>query len=162
MFYIEPIYIYISISAVGAVLIASIAILWFLYFKSYKKMKLLFSGKKVKDLESILLAQTQRGVRQESEIVKLSSEVKELQDKSKYAFQKIGIVRFNPFTNMGGNQSFVIALLDDKNSGFVLSSLFIKENNRIYAKPIKEGKCDYPLSKEEGEAIERAISNKQN
>jgi hypothetical protein len=61
---------------------------------------------------------------------------------------------------MGGNQSFVIALLDDKNNGFVISSLFVKEGNRVYAKAIREGKSDYLLSKEEVEAINRAVNAK--
>ena len=58
---------------------------------------------------------------------------------------------------MGGNQSFVIALLDDKNNGFVISSLFIKEGNRVYAKAVKDGKSDYLLSNEEKEAIAIAM-----
>ena len=58
---------------------------------------------------------------------------------------------------MGGNQSFVIALLDAENNGFVISSLFVKEASRVYAKTIKKGKSDYSLSKEEQEAIAKAI-----
>jgi len=61
---------------------------------------------------------------------------------------------------MGGNQSFVIALLDDKNNGFVISSLFIKEGNRVYAKAVKDGKSDHLLSDEEKEAINRAMGTK--
>ena len=60
---------------------------------------------------------------------------------------------------MGGNQSFIIALLDGKNNGFVISSLFVKEGSRVYTKEIKAGKSDYKLSKEELEAIERAIKS---
>ncbi|MCX6722418.1 MAG: DUF4446 family protein [Candidatus Staskawiczbacteria bacterium] len=74
--------------------------------------------------------------------------------------QKTGIVRFNPFNEMGGNQSFVIALLDDKNNGFVISSLFSKEGNRVYAKTVKAGKSDHMLSSEEVEALNMAINSK--
>jgi len=74
--------------------------------------------------------------------------------------QKTGIVRFNPFSDIGGNQSFAIALLDEKNNGFVISSLFVKEGNRVYAKAVKDGKSEHSLSNEEIEAIDRAISSK--
>jgi hypothetical protein len=58
---------------------------------------------------------------------------------------------------MGGNQSFVIALLDGENNGFVISSFFVKEGNRIYIKTIKDEKSDYPLSNEEKEALKKAM-----
>jgi len=61
---------------------------------------------------------------------------------------------------MGGNQSFVIAMLDNKNNGFIISSLFTDEGNRVYAKTIKQGKSDHLLSGEEIQAVERAISSK--
>ena len=70
-------------------------------------------------------------------------------------------MRFNPFNDLGGNQSFVIALLDNENSGFVISSLFVKEGNRVYAKAIRNGKSDHLLFDEEKEAIERAIRSKK-
>ena len=59
---------------------------------------------------------------------------------------------------MGGNQSFVIALLDEENNGFVITSLFIKEGSRVYTKAIKAGKSDHVLSKEELEAVNKAIN----
>jgi hypothetical protein len=61
---------------------------------------------------------------------------------------------------MGGNQSFVIAFLDQKNNGFVISSLFVKDGNRVYTKEVKDGKSDHTLSSEEKEAIEKAINKK--
>ena len=84
--------------------------------------------------------------------------IKILENLSRLAIQKTGVVRFNPFNEMGGNQSFVIALLDDRNNGFVISSLFIKEGNRVYAKAIKNGKSTHVLSNEEKEAIQKAIN----
>jgi hypothetical protein len=89
---------------------------------------------------------------------KLSEELERLKRESKFSIQKTGIVRFNPFLEIGGNQSFSIALLDGKNNGLVITSLYTREGNRIYAKPIIEGKSQYLLSKEEKEAIEKAIN----
>lgn len=70
--------------------------------------------------------------------------------------QQIGVVRFNPFEDTGGDQSFVIALLDGRGSGFVLTSLHGRAGTRVYAKPVEHGQAVYALSTEEQEAIRRA------
>ena len=89
---------------------------------------------------------------------KICGELEKLKRESKFSIQKTGVVRFNPFSEIGGNQSFSIALLDGKNNGLVITSLYTREGNRIYAKPIIEGKSQYLLSKEEKEAMEKAIN----
>jgi len=120
--------------------------------------KLLEKGK-VKEFKDILLSQKEKNSELEERIKEVFLEIENLQDICKKTIQKIGIVRFNPFSDVGGNQSFSIALLDDKNNGFVISSLFLKEGNRVYAKTIKNGKSDYLLSEEEVEAVKRALDS---
>ncbi len=73
--------------------------------------------------------------------------------------QKFGFVRFNPFNDMGGDQSFSLALLDGRDTGFVLTGLHTRERTRVYVKYIKRGKSEYELSKEEGKALETAFKN---
>jgi len=89
-----------------------------------------------------------------------SEELKNLKKDNKFSFQKIGIIRFNPFSGVGSDQSFSIALLDGNNDGVIITSIYARDENRIYAKPIKNGKSEYPLSQEEENAIAKAISNK--
>ena len=79
-----------------------------------------------------------------------------LKEAHEKAITKVGIVRFNPFGEIGGDQSFSVALLDSKNSGVVITSHYGKDIQRIYAKPIKEGKSEYSLSTEEEDAIKKA------
>jgi hypothetical protein len=80
-----------------------------------------------------------------------------LTDKSQYHIQKLGLVKFNPFAESGGNQSFVMAVLDGKNSGIVLTSLANRGVTRWYAKKIKNGSgVDFKLSDEEKTAIKEA------
>jgi len=86
----------------------------------------------------------------------VSGELKALVEKSKGFVQRVGIVRFSPFPEVGGDQSFSIALLDENNNGIVLTSLYSRETSRVYAKPIKAGQSSYVLSNEEKEAITRA------
>ena len=152
--------ILIIASVIFGLLIVSDVLLGFYFLKFKKKLDLLLEGKKVKNLDDVILNQLQKTKRQETEIIELFSRIKKQEDISEKTFQKIGMVRFNPFTNMGGNQSFVIALLDNQNNGFVLSSLFIKEGNRVYSKTIKNGQSDYTLSEEEREAVGKAINAK--
>jgi len=94
----------------------------------------------------------------EKDFHNLSRELESLKKESKFSIQKIGIVRFNPFSEIGGAQSFSIAFLDGKNNGVVITSLYTREGNRVYGKPIKNGKSEYLLSEEEKEALKKAIS----
>lgn len=89
----------------------------------------------------------------EGSFKKISQELEELKKENKFSVQKIGIIRFNPFNKGGGDQSFSVALLNDSDTGVVITSLFNGEESRIYGKPIKNGKSSYFLTKEEEEAI---------
>jgi len=110
-----------------------------------------------KDLKSVL-DQLLQGTRQEAEKVdELVKQLGKLRKDSLYHIQKVGLVRFNPFAETGGNQSFCLAVLDDRDSGFVISSLHGREATRFYAKPVKEGKAGrYKFSNEEKQAIKSA------
>lgn len=72
--------------------------------------------------------------------------------------QKIAVLRYNPYQDTGGDQSFSIALLNGVGSGFLLTSLHTRGATRVYTKNIVEGKCELKLSKEEEEVIEKALS----
>ncbi len=91
-----------------------------------------------------------------------SKELKELKKKNILNFQKLGIVRFNPFKEVGGDQSFSIALLDGNDSGVVITSLYTREGNRVFSKPIKEGRSEYLLSEEEKEALNKTKYHEKN
>jgi len=136
-------------------------LVWYFYKINKRIDKLLEKGK-IKDFKSILLSQSEKNKDLEQKLDDIFLKIKDLKDISEKTIQKTGVVRFNPFNDIGGNQSFVIALLDDKNNGFVISSLFVKEGNRVYAKAIRDGKSDHLLSEEEKEAINRAMGSKKN
>ena len=79
--------------------------------------------------------------------------LKQVQEK---AISKVGLLRFNPFGEIGGNQSFSVALLNNEDSGVVITSHYGKDTQRIYAKLITKGKSEYSLSKEEEKVILQA------
>ena len=74
--------------------------------------------------------------------------------------QKVGLVRYNAFKDVGSDLSFAIALLDRNDNGVVLNGLYGSESSNIYAKPIKNKKSTYQLSDEEEYALEIAEQNK--
>lgn len=74
--------------------------------------------------------------------------------------QKIGIVRYNAFENVGSNLSFAIALLDGNDNGIVLNGIYTRETTSTYAKAIISGQSKYTLSAEEIQAIDMAKKNK--
>ncbi len=92
----------------------------------------------------------------ELEVKKVSADLKSLKEKNKDNIQKIGIVRYNPFSEIGGDQSFSVALLDDNDNGVVITSLYTREGNRVYGKPVVKGKSEYLLTEEEKKAILKA------
>jgi len=96
----------------------------------------------------------------EQKIQKISQEIESLTKKQELAVQKVEIIRYNPFQESGGDQSFSLALLDKNNNGVVITSLYGRDANRIFAKPVKEGRSTYSLSKEENKVLERAKSRK--
>jgi len=79
-----------------------------------------------------------------------------VEDQGRRAVQYVGVVRFNPFEDTGGNQSFALALLDSKRDGIVVSSLHSRQNTRVYLKAIVGGRSETALSDEESEALRKA------
>ncbi len=116
-------------------------------------------GEDGRSLESILGSHLERVYELNSQVTALTARAAELGRVQGFGFQKVGLVRFNPFEDTGGNQSFALALLDDHGDGFIVSSLHARAGTRIYAKAIAQGKCDTALSGEEAEALKVALAS---
>ena len=109
------------------------------------------------NIEEILVQNGNEVDNLRNEIKKLNEELNRLNTQLTFAIQKVGFIRYNAFDDMGSELSFSIALLDNFSNGFVLTSIYGREQSISYAKPIKDGKYLYPLSVEEMQAIDRAI-----
>ncbi|MFA6376341.1 MAG: DUF4446 family protein [Candidatus Paceibacterota bacterium] len=86
----------------------------------------------------------------------LQAEMENLKKENLRNISKVGVTRFNPFEGFGSNQSFCLAILDSNDCGAVVTSLFSRDGNRVYGKPVENGISTYPLSEEEKKAIEIA------
>ncbi len=92
-----------------------------------------------------------------TEINKIWSEIGQINKDSKYNIQKIGLVKFNPFNETGGDHSFSLALLDGNKNGIIITSLHTRERTRLYLKEVVQGKTKIELSKEEQNALKLSL-----
>ncbi|MDP3994686.1 MAG: DUF4446 family protein [bacterium] len=131
----------------------SVAFLWIFAF-----IKKLTKGSKettlIKILEKILTTQNQNL----KEINLVQKEIEKLEDEGRFHVQKVGVIRFNPFKEIGGDHSFSLALLNAKDSGVVITCLHTRERTRVYMKAIKNSKGEHELSDEEKKALKEAQS----
>ncbi len=97
----------------------------------------------------------------EERLLKTRKELEETKGKLKLSLSKVALVRFNPFKEIGSNQSFSVALLNHHDDGVIITSHFGRETNRVYAKQVIKGKAEHQLSKEEEEVLAQAIKNGQ-
>lgn len=142
--------------AYGTLIFLSIwlAVLSAIVFQQRRHYNSLIGHTGKKTIDAILDTIIAEDKRFEQEIHALQKELHELTEQSSLHFQKIGLVRFNPFERMGGEQSFIVSLLDGKSNGIILNFLYTKEGVRVYSKRITKGKSDdYDLSKEEKQAL---------
>jgi len=115
-------------------------------------------GAEGKGLDAVLDAHVDKVYAVGREVDELSARSAVLEANGRRAIQRVGLVRFNPFEDTGGNQSFALALTDAAGNGFVVSSLHSRTGTRVYAKAIADGRSDGALSEEETEALRRAMS----
>ena len=127
------------------------------YRKLYRRYDMFMRGKDAETLEDTILDLMDEAAFLRSEDRANKDLIESMEEQVKAGYQKTGIVKYNAFKGMGGNLSFVIALLDDNNTGFVLNSVHSREGCYLYMKDVVEGKTEVLLGSEEKEALERAL-----
>ena len=143
------------------VLLLLLTVLVIIQMVSTSKLKKRYSkfmqGKDAKSLEMDII-----GLYEDNKFIKTSVEknkrdIRDLYKKLESTFQKIGIVRYDAFQEMGGRLSFSLVLLDENDNGFVLNSVHSTEGCYSYTKEIKNGQCDITLGDEEKHALDIAM-----
>lgn len=137
-----------------------IALLSFYLFKTVNHYKKITRGSQNLGLDKILERIVDKQEVEAKNISELTAFFVKEQTLAQAHFQKISLVRFNPFEDAGGDQSFALALLDAKNNGIVISSLHSRSGTRVYAKVVAGAKPQvHQFTKEEKEAVEKAVQN---
>ncbi len=138
----------------GLFIVGSALMAWFVLGLS-KGVKKLYGASKEGDLSKNLIG---RLARTEAMLEEFEPRLETIEKISKISVQKVGFLRFNPFQDTGGDQSFLLILLDRENSGVVISSLYTREGVRIFAKQVEKGKSKHKLSEEEKSVLEETIN----
>jgi len=112
----------------------------------------------VGDIVDCLTDQSNTLTKLEAQFQELCGSQSSLSCKLENCTQNVGIVRFNAFEDVGGEQSFALAMLDAKKDGVIISSIYGRQDTRLYAKGITAGEGERALSDEERRALQKALS----
>ncbi len=155
---IDPAYIMIGILAVLMILI----ILYIVCIVKMRKLKKAYDcfmkGKDMESMEDIMMKQFDRIEILEEADREKRKELNSLQGMMQNTYQKAGLVKYDAFREMSGKLSYALALLDQNDSGIIVTSMYSREGCFSYAKAVVMGKSSINLSEEEEEALKKAIN----
>lgn len=146
------------LGAIGLIIIFFwLSILTYFFFRLRNHYSFLTNGVEKKDLQSILENTVKEARLAKKDVERLTEKCDKIEKDNLLHIQKIGLLRFNPFKDTGGDQSFILALVDANNTGVVISGLYSRSGTRWYAKKVIKGKSvEHELSLEEKKAIQIA------
>jgi hypothetical protein len=148
----------VALVVVVLLLLAAVIVLFRRTSAFERRFMSLTRGSEGKSLEAVLDAHLDKVYSVAREVDELAARSAVMEQVQRHAFQRIGLVRFNPFEDTGGNQSFALALLDHHGDGFVISSLHARAGTRVYGKAVSRGTSETTLSSEESEALRLALA----
>lgn len=143
-------------------LVIFVGIIWlgaltYLYLRLLSQQHTLLDGTNKKNVQEVLAKALQELNLAKKDIDSLIKRCDTIEKDGLSHIQKVGLVRFNPFKDTGGDQSFILSLIDANNSGIVVSGLYSRSGTRWYAKKIVNGKgIEHTLTDEEKEALKLA------
>jgi len=128
-----------------------------LYYYLYRFLNNLVSGVEEKNLKKVLeqIMNTQKASKKG--LSEVRAEIARLEKAGELHVQKVGLLRFNPFRETGGDHSFSIAMLDGNDTGYILTGLHTRERTRVYLKQINKGSSDVKLSIDEKKTLSKAL-----
>lgn len=149
---IKDVLIYISLA--WSILLTGIVVWFYIIYKKITK------GVKKGDFIRILESVHDKEKLNAKEISEIKKKIEKIEYDALKHVQNVALRRFNPFNEMGGDQSFSLAILDGKNSGLIITGLHTRERTRVYVKNIEKGKCEIDLSQEEQKVLKSILVKK--
>lgn len=153
----DPMYLIIGSCGLSLVLLIAFIICMIKMNKLYRRYDRFMRGKDAETLEDTMISILEQLKDLNAKDRANKDMMKSLSKQVKDSFQKFGFVKYNAFKGMGGNLSFVLAMLDDNNTGFVLDAVHSREGCYLYLKEVEEGATEVLLGSEEQEALEQAL-----
>lgn len=121
----------------------------------------MFDGARGEQVERMLLEHLKERLELEKKVAHLEGRITDLEFRMESAKRHLGAVRYDAFEDVGGAQSFALALFDDRGDGFVLNGITGRADSRIYCKSLVGGRSERNLSQEEQRAIKEAVTGGQ-
>ncbi len=154
----ELIWAVVALACALCIVIGALVFLWFRYRQLTQTVAHLTRGKRGATLEDTIHAHNKELDALRAEISALREEHDATRAIAHRSIHHVHVVRYNPFKDLGGDQSFALALLNAHGDGVIVSSLHTRDGTRIYAKPLTNHTSPYTLSDEEREALTRATT----
>ncbi len=151
-------FILLGLLIISVLLLILIVVAFVKIGKFKKKYEKFMLGKDGANLEKDIMTLYEDNKYMKLSIDRNREDIKELFKKHEKTFQKVGLVKYDAFTEMGGKLSFALALLDEKNNGFIINSVHSSEGCYSYTKRVLDGDSQIALSNEEKVAVERAVN----
>ena len=123
-----------------------------------RKYNLFMNGKDAESLEPLLLKRFEELDALNSENSKNTQNITEIFNRLQFVYQKVGIIKYDAFNEMGGKLSFSLAMLDNRNNGYLINSMHSREGCYTYIKEIINGQSYIDLGDEERKALNQALA----
>ena len=157
---IDSDYVIMGLAALTVLLLLIVFINIIQMHKLKKKYKMFMDGKNAKTLEESILSRMDQIDHLISSTQKNESDIQKIYKNMKTTFQKVGLVKYDAFHEMGGKLSFSLALLNEINDGFIVNAMHSREGCYTYIKEIIDGNSIIALADEEREALDMAMKSK--
>ena len=155
---IDPFYAFLILLILQVALLVVLVLVYDKYKHLEKVFNTFMKGKNGKSLEESIFERFDKIDEVVDQVEENREEIAELYNRMKTHYQKVGIVKYDAFKDVGGKLSFALAMLDKENSGFVLNAIHSREGCYTYVKEIVKGESYIVLGEEEKEALRQAVN----
>ncbi|MDD7390357.1 MAG: DUF4446 family protein [Lachnospiraceae bacterium] len=153
----DPAYIIAALGAITFILLIMVIVCLVKLGGLKKRYKKFMEGNDAKSLEELIQSEVADIKNLQDEDTKIEDEISNMNQVISGCYQKKGVVKYDALTGMGGQVSFALAMLDQKNTGIMVNSIHTREGSYLYLKEIVDGKCEVLLGKEEQKALDIAM-----
>ena len=153
----DPAYLIIGLGCLSAILLVAVIVCIMRTAQLYRKYDAFMRGKNAESLEERILEQIDEIKKLDLEDHSNKDAIKAINRTLQKTCQKMGLIRYDAFKGMGGQSSFAFAILDQSDNGILLNAIHSREGCYLYAKEIVNGQSGITLSKEEEEALKKAL-----
>lgn len=154
---IDPFYLFIIMFMLQVALIVLLVLLYDKYNHLQRSYSTFMKGKNGKSLEKSIFKRFEKLEEVYAAVEENRNEIEKIYKKMESHYQKVGIVKYDAFHEMGGNLSFVLTMLDENNNGWIFNAMHSREGCYTYIKEIVKGESYIELGEEERQCLEKAI-----